>query len=142
MGLFSMAGRNIGMRGLKGGLMGGAMGAYASDGDMYGIAGGAAGGAAFGMFGMGMTRGLTGRMTGAMGMAGDAGLRAASTIGNRGLFNAAMKADRGLTRGAAFLGANQANINKYGGSALAALGIGSSAYIGSSLIQSNRGYMR
>jgi hypothetical protein len=75
-----------------------------------------------------------------MGMLGDIGLRGASRLGNRPIFNAARRADIGLARGAGWLGARQNAVNRYGGYALGAIGAASAAHIGSSVLASNRGF--
>lgn len=126
--------------GIAGGVIGGMNGGWAGAGV------GAAAGVGIGSFGGAVTkrlaggRTITGGMTSALGMAGDLGLRGTSRMGNRSIFNAAMGMDRGLTRAASFLGTNQVAVNKWGGRALMGAGIASSAYIGSSIVNSNRGY--
>jgi hypothetical protein len=153
---------NIG-RAISGGVRrtaaGGAIGAglaWANDGD---VLGGAAGGAAFGLASpiarrmlanrFGSISGLAGRGAGALGRGSNwlyrrglgmmGGGKLASNIG------IGMSRVGGLgTRGAGALGGaigrNSIAINKYGGRALMGLGVASGAYIGSSILGSNRGY--
>lgn len=140
MGIFnsmlSRAAAGAGAGAVIGGMNGGWSGAGAGAIAGAGIAG--FGGMAAKRFGGGRT--VTGMMTSGLGRLGDAGMRATSTIGNRGLFNAARTADRGLARAAMYLGQNQVSVNKWGGRALMGAGVASGAYIGSSILGSNRGY--
>jgi hypothetical protein len=148
MGLFGMAKNMLGGLG-KSAAIGGGLG-YMNTGDLGGIAGGAAAGAAFGMFGLPAGRkylgGLLGRRSPA-GMAA-AGLeragRGALSLGwgsnSSTLMRGATRAFGGLNTAAGFIGRNATMVNKVGGYGLAALGMGASAHIGSSVISSNRGY--
>jgi len=123
-------------RAIGGGIAGGLL-----TGDLGGIAGGAAAGGLGGWaIGKTLADRTTGMFTGGMGMIGDAALRATSTIGKRGAFNAARRMDRGITRAASFLGKNQLTTNKVGGAAMTALGTGAGIHIGSSVLASNRRY--
>jgi hypothetical protein len=159
MGLFGLR-RTLGMA-----AGGGALG-YMNTGDLGGIAGGAAGGALFGAVGFPMGRnflarrgklaGLAGRGAGflergALGAASRAGGYAQrygpmTGVATRGGIAAnrvqgwAGRAATGLAMGGEFIGRNAVMTNKIGGGALAALGLGASAHIGSSVISSNRGF--
>jgi len=136
---------NFGKRGALGGAIGAGIG-YANTGDLGGIAGGAAAGAVMGTVGLPYAKSLlsnknvTGMGAAALERIGYGGMAAASTIGNRRLFRAATKAKFGISNAASALGSNSTVVNKYGGQALSALGMGSAAMIGSSVISSNRGY--
>jgi hypothetical protein len=126
----------------------GAAGGYALTGNMGGAIGGAAGGFAFpamskfggglgfaggagkglGMLSRGIGRGrgyMEGRIGGPL-----------ATYGARGLGFA----QRGIGTARGFLGGNALAVNKWAGRGMATLGAASGAYIGSSVIGSNRGY--
>jgi hypothetical protein len=140
-------GSNIVANAIGGGVIGGALG-YANTGDTGGILGGVAAGAAFG----GLGGGKLGNWAGSK-MPG---------LANRGFYNAARgfnylagkAAEKGTNLGfeAAMWGKGVSSrmlgrsihysqgVNKWGSRAATAAGLGASAYIGSSLIGSNRGY--
>lgn len=107
-----------------------------------GFLGGAAMGAAAGAIGPWGARKLLGKRN-AVGMAAALGERVAhplmagaSTLGNRTLFNAA----KSVRTGAWWMGQNQVKTNKWGGRAMLGLGMASAGTIGSSLLDTNRGY--
>jgi hypothetical protein len=129
----------------------GAAGGYALTGSWGGAAGGAAGGFAFptmAKFAGGLNAG--GILSGAANRLGSLAGRAAVGIGRRGwdskLSYAAYgrqglsMAASGLWRAGGFMGRNAVAANKYAGYAVAGLGAASGAYIGNSVISSNRGY--
>jgi hypothetical protein len=149
---------------LKGGAIGAGMG-YASTGSYTGMAGGAVGGMAFGGFGAG----IAGRMGGGIAGAGKMMARGAGMAGRqaqRGLTGVAlnrlgrgagvdnqllgraagMMADkayqfRGLAKSSErFIGQNAVKANKFGSRAAVAAGLGAASYMGSNMINSNRGY--
>lgn len=131
--------------GTKSAIAGGGIG-YMSDGDLGGIAGGAAAGAAAGSFGLGYARKLAANRSvssmarSGLGKAGKGATSAAARWDNRTISKAANVARSDMNTASEFIGKNSTWVNKYGGKALGAAGIGSSALIGSSLISSNRGY--
>ena len=121
--------------------MGGAIGGLAT-GDLGGVAGGALAGSA-GVWGA--RKLLSNKNASGMGAAllerGGYGLTAAaSTIGNRKLFDASMKMKGMAGRAAGYLGQNSAMTNKVGGYAFAGLGAMAAGNIGSSVLRSNGGY--
>ena len=157
MGLFS-AGRSMLGRAGKGAAIGGAAG-YGSTGDYRGAMGGAVGGAAFGAampfagralsnrFGSisgNLQRGLGAGMRGSRSLANyGAGMARGAGISSNagfGMLRAGNLGQRGMGAASSFIGKNSVSVNKYGGMGLAALGLGASAHIGSSVIGSNRGF--
>ena len=129
-------------RAFKGAAAGGVVGGMNSDWGWQGMAGGAAAGAAFGAFGApkvgginyagGMRRGLQAARRGTVGLE-RAGRSIPLAIG-------ANRARGALGTARTAIGQNAVSVNKYGGRAAAALGVGSAALMGSSLVNSNRGY--
>lgn len=122
---------------VAGGLAGGMWGSL-SDPSLKGFGTGAAIGAGVGVFGPTIGRRM---MAGRKSFAGHV---ATGLGGLGGLASRIPKIggtiDRGLTRAAGFVGTNQNRINRIGAGTLLALGTASSAYIGSSILSSNRGY--
>lgn len=126
--------------------------------------GGAAGGAAAAGFGWGGMKnmsnkyGAAGRLGKGLGYASEGasflagkGLAASFTRGGsdfaRGmraggeyLRQGAVGARTGINTASSFIGRNAATTNKIAGYGMAAMGVGTSAYIGSSIMSSNRGY--
>ncbi len=151
MGFF----RNSMLGMMAGGLYGGAGG-----GGWEGAAGGAAAGGLAGGYGFstarkmargaGFTAGKLGKGVTRRNVAGmfaggvERGARgitaAASTLGNRTIFDQTMKMRGVADKAAGFIGKNAVGINKYGGVALGVMGTASAAHIGSSVLSSNRGY--
>lgn len=137
---------SVGLSALGGAAIGGTIGGII--GGTEGAIGGAVGLGMFGGLNMGYktlkramgVRGAAGFLTQTLGTVGDLGVRATSRLGNRGAFNLARRANAGLTSAASFIGRNQVAVNKYGGLALGAIGIGASIHMGSSTMRSNRGY--
>jgi hypothetical protein len=130
----------------------GAMAGYGLTGDWGGAAAGAGmAGVGWGMMskfgnGLGASKyaqrgvGLLGRgaslmQKGGMQMFG-------TRLGRMGMptISAGMAAERGLGKLGGFLGKHALATNRYAGYAMAGMGVGASAYIGSSIINSNRGY--
>ena len=165
MGLFSTIMSSGGGRALGGAAAGGLIGGM-NTGDLGGFVGGAAAGAAFGA-GAPFLGGQLGRLGTVAGAGwGGASLAAnAMRSGSLGLRRGLYKLGKGGTgfdrftsklgdkaaiyglrgsaqasRAAGYIGDKAIAVNKYGGQGLAALGLGASAYIGSSMIGSNRGY--
>jgi len=142
-------------RTIAGGLAGGALG-FANTGDLNGVAAGAAAGAGAGAFGGMLARGLSGGATVAgfgqralgFGMRGANRVRQAAKarMGNlsaggaaASYINDAMRSTgKGLFGARQWIGNNAVAVNKWGGRALMGLGVGSAAYIGSSVLSSNR----
>lgn len=140
----------------KSAIAGGVIGGMAGGGDWKNIAGGAAGGAAMGMFGANRLSGLN--IAGGLRKGIQYGRKATigaeraawsgfDKFGGNALGNAmgrtalaANSARSGMGTARSFIGNNAARVNKYGGQAAVAAGIGSAALLGSSLINSNRGY--
>lgn len=141
-------------RAIKGAAGGAVAGGIMGGGDFGNIAGGAIGGA--------LGYGIGGRYTGQMGklasnvggMAYRGGLGMSSRIGRYGVSLAAngspmmggalakggVAMGRGLMGAKGLIGNNRALINKWGGPAAATAGIASAGYIGSSMVNANRGY--
>lgn len=150
MGLFSSIGA-FGRRSMIGAGVGAGLG-FANTGDLGGVMGGAIGGAAAGGFGGGYMSSLAKRGTfsnlAGRGMQGISGLATKArpfVRSNGNIFGSAgVRAVAGINRlgtsGAGFIGNNAVAVNKWGGRAASAAGIGAAAYIGSSVIGSNRGY--
>ena len=148
MGFFG-AGIGAGVGGYLGGSDGGGWG---------GLLGGAAGGAAVGGVGAGLVKFAMPNTKGVAGLAGKGYSGATNLLGkgeamigsNKGWigknYNNIMTPHRrnklgfGLATGEEWIGNNAAQINTWGGRALMGLGMASGASIGSSIIQSNRGY--
>jgi len=165
MGFFGMsmlgkAGRMLGSTGgraVAGGAAGGAMG-LANTGDMGGFLGGAAAGAGIGAFGGGLAnRFAGGRTVAGMAQRGlGAGRRGvqrgrsamSGLLSNSGMGNAAVGfgqagmggIGRGMNRLRGLVSRNSVAVNKWGGRALMGAGVASGAYIGSSMLGSNRGF--
>ena len=141
-------------RAFKGALAGGAIGGIAGGGDVGNMIGGAVGGAIGG--GAGMFRGanyagmlrkgtqLGRRATVGLERGAWAGFnKFGGTMGGNALGNISLGANRarsvlGTARTA--IGNKATMVNEWGGKAAVAAGIGSGALIGSSIINSNRGY--
>ena len=159
MGMFGMGTAGMGMlrKAGLGAAAGGIMGGMSDNGSALG---GAIGGAAAGLA---MTKGNMSRLGGLGGGASSIaqkGLGYGATgagmlrgglpklLSNSGYGNAAVgfgmagagAASRGMSRAASYIGNKSININRYGARALAGLGAGSAAMIGSSIMSSNRGY--
>ena len=144
-------------RTLYGGLAGAGLG-FINEGDLGGIAGGAAMGALAGGAGIWGARrlmgnrtlaglaqtgfGAVGRGAGRMYRRGFGMMEGGAFAGNigAGMSMVGQLGMRGAATGAGFIGQNATLVNKWGGKALAGLGVGSSAYIGSTVMASNRGY--
>jgi hypothetical protein len=158
MGFIGNIGRAFG-GGARRAAVGGAIGAglaWTNDSSMLG---GAVGGAAFGLASpiarrmlanrFGSISGLAGRGAGALGRGSDwlyrrgfgmmGGGKLASNVGI-GMSMAGSLGARGAGALGGAIGRNSVAINKYGGRALMGLGVASGAYIGSSILGSNRGY--
>lgn len=118
--------------GAIGGALVGGVGTGSWSGAGIGAAFGAGTAGFGGLLGARMTAGRKGNL--ARGMAQGLGMLGTA----RGIRGTAI--DRSLTRAAAFMGRNQIAINRYGKQALLGMATASSAYIGSSLLSSNRGY--
>lgn len=158
MGSLMGAGKSMAYRAGKGAAVGGVAGLMGSN-DAGGFFGGAIAGAAAGMAMPMASRALSNRFGSISGLArrGSATLGGLSTrMMNKGYgmmgggavasnMGAGMAYAGGLgQRGMAGLGrtigANSVSINKWGGRALAGMGVGSAGMIGGSVIGSNRGY--
>jgi hypothetical protein len=153
-GMFSAIG-GFGRRSLIGAGVGAGLG-FMNTGDMGGVLGGAAAGAAFGGIGTNMLRnanyaGMIGKGSnaivrgGAM-AAGKLGMgvsRFSNPMVKKG-FATASRGARAFTGAAmqarSFMGRRAIATNEWGGRAAVAAGMGSAAYIGSSVMSSNRGY--
>lgn len=127
-------------------------------GVMTGNLGGAAGGAAVGAGGWGMLSKMGGGTARGIQRGLGMGVRAAqagsrwgakgyysSIAGPRALaggsaFRASNAIGMGFSNASKFIGRNAATTNKIGGAAMGAIGVGSGAYIGSSVMSSNRGF--
>ncbi len=148
MGLINMLKSGIG-KGVAGGIAGGI---YGSGDGMDGALGGAAGGAAAASLGIPFARGMLKKRGGVKGLAGwgiNSLSRGEAALGRMGgglgrAYQKAMPYSRrtamagGLGKAEAFIGRNAAITNKVGGAAMAVLGVGASAHIGSSMLSSNR----
>jgi hypothetical protein len=159
MGFIGNIGRAIGGGTIGGGVrraaVGGAVGAglaWANDSSMLGGAvGGLASPIARRMLAnrFGSISGLAGRGAGALGRGSNwlyrrgfgmmGGGKLASNVGV-GMSMAGSLGARGAGALGGAIGRNSVAINKYGGRALMGLGVASGAYIGSSILGSNRGY--
>jgi len=148
----------------KGAALGAGVGWMSQDGSGWrGAVGGAAGGALFGAAAPYAGRALSNRLGsfsslaqkglgyGARGARGLANYGAGMVVRNSGMasnlgstmFKAGSLGQQGFGAASAFMGGpGGIATNKYGGMALAALGLGSSAYIGSSMLSSNQGRRR
>ena len=142
-----MLGKGIFGRALAGGLAGGIM-----SGDW----GGAAGGAAVGAVGWGALNKLGGGLNVARDMGNQLGalgrgVRKGQSFLNKGAFDMTVggaargyagmglgAASRGLKSAQSFIGRNALATNRYAGYAMGAAGVGAGAYIGSSVLRSNR----
>jgi hypothetical protein len=157
MGMFSTIGASMAGRAGVGAIAGGGLG-YLNTGDIGGVIGGAAAGAGMGA-GLPWMRGQAGRLGTISGRIGQGlggmnrGARAMSNYGaglargtgitsnlGFGMLRGGITAQRGLSAASGFIGNNAVAVNKWGGRGLAAAGFGSAAYMGSSMIGSNRGY--
>jgi len=129
----------------------GAAAGYMNEGDVTGTLSGAAFGAAAGVVGGGAMAHYGGpariarRGMGAIGRRAKGRQAALGGLGvmtkNQGRAYEGLGKMRGyMGTGASFIGQNRVNVNKWGGRAIGALGIGSAAHIGSSMIGSNNGY--
>ena len=133
-------------RAAKGAVGGAVYGGITSGGDFGNMAGGAIGGALMGGIGGHYAKRMMANKSGAGMLA--AGMErvgwgipaAAAKTGSRRVFNAAMRAKTGMTTAAGYIGRNAVSINKWGGRGAMAAGVASGAYIGSSMVNSNRGY--
>jgi len=144
--------------GLLGKAVAGGLGGYMMTGDWGGAAAGAAMGLGYrqmaaygnkmtGKYGASSMRkglGLMGRgvkkLEGAAwsGFEKYGGSAAGNALGHTALF--ANSARGGLASARSAIGQGSVKVNKFGGHALAAAGVGSAAMLGSSVLQSNRGY--
>jgi hypothetical protein len=126
-GIGAFMGRNDGWSGMLGGAAAGAA--------MGGFAGGRIGG--WGGYSKNMIRG-TRMARNAIGW----GLEKGAMNGRVGAFmqNTGVKAYRGLQSARSWSVANKVGINKWGGRAANALGMGAAGYIGSSILSSNGGF--
>jgi hypothetical protein len=133
--------------GLAGGIMTGSLGGAAGGAAMGGLGwgtlnkfGGGLGAAGYMRKGLNMgVRGMKSARNWAIGGAlRNAGGRAGVAFGFGA--DAAQLGMRGLGTASSFIGRNALRTNRVAGYAAGALGVGSAAYIGSSVLSSNRGY--
>ena len=119
----------------------GAGAGYALEGDIAGAGAGALGGMFIRPGRMqGASKWLSTKARRGVARAAGAMQYGASKIGRPGIHNMLNKGAGGMVSTARFMGRNRKSINKYGSYALAALGTGAAAHIGSSVLSSNRGY--
>lgn len=146
-----MAGMGIGS--IFGRMAGGAAGGYALTGDWGGAAGGAGAALGFGSMsrfagGLGpagyIKRGLD-RASRGLGFASNwagkkVSLSSAGGIASAYGRDAFSAMSSGFSRAGGFMGRKALTTNTYAGHAFAAMGVGTGAMIGSSILNSNRGY--
>jgi len=143
MGLYGFLGRSA---------AGAALGAFMGGDQGQSRLGGAIGGAAMGGFGVWAGRKALRRFGGISGISSrglghfagwnDRFLTKSARMGTVGNYmrSAGDRIGGGMSQTALWIGKNSNGINKYGGAALAALGVASAAHIGSSVMGSNNGY--